>query len=417
MKKKQLLILALGLLTTGCMGGMNDDRAPNEGGGSAPAPDYGGDDYWDYSPSMTDEERGEVGDAAEDGTNQNNRIKAGQLTCSALDDNDNYAYWTRLGYANQESGGIFSRYRDLYAFNSYNRVALNVINGKNAVVKLKDTNIQAHVDNLHKAYLFPTLLQTDYEVEISYVDSNNDPQTVTKTVHDGDTIDLQDTFTISQNLQIMFVIDATGSMGDEIAYLKAEVDDVLGKVKTANPTAHIELAIMMYRDTTDEYVTRYSDFTTDIESQRAFLAKQSAVGGGDTPEAVDVALEQAIIEKQWSSNATKLLFHVADAPAHDQDVQSWNTSVMAAASNGIKIISVASSGIDKKTEYFFRSQSILTGGQYVYLTNDSGIGNSHLEATVEEPLEVEYLNSCLVRLINGYFTGDMKAPISYKQEN
>ena len=92
------------------------------------------------------------------------------------------------------------------------------------------------------------------------------------------------------------------------------------------------------------------------------------------PEAVDVAMEEAVA-KQWSVNAkTKILVHVADAPSHDRDVNSWNNSSLRFAEMGVRVITVASSGIDKKTEYLFRSQSILTNGIYVYLTNDSGIG-------------------------------------------
>jgi hypothetical protein len=37
----------------------------------------------------------------------------------------------------------------------------------------------------------------------------------------------------------------------------------------------------------------------------------------------------------------------------------------------------------------------------VFITNDSGIGNDHLEPTVGE-FKVEYLNDLMVRLINQY---------------
>ena len=59
----------------------------------------------------------------------------------------------------------------------------------------------------------------------------------------------------------------------------------------------------------------------------------------------------------------------------------------------------------------------MTNGTYVYLTDDSGIGNSHLEATVEEKPVVEYLNNSLVRLIKGYHTGIFEDPIHYGQVN
>ena len=213
----------------------------------------------------------------------------------------------------------------------------------------------------------------------------------------------------------MFVIDATGSMMDEMNYLKAEIDNVISSVKEKYSDANISLAIMVYRDEGDEYVTKYSDFTTDIEAQRKFLKKQKADGGGDIPEAVEVALNEAI-NKKWSEKSTKLLFHVADAPSHDEGVFKWNLAALKAAEKGIKIISIASSGIDKKTEYFFRSQSLLTAGQYVYLTDDSGIGGAHLDASTSEKLVVEYLNACMSRLISGYYSGVFEEPVPFDQK-
>ena len=82
---------------------------------------------------------------------------------------------------------------------------------------------------------------------------------------------------------------------------------------------------------------------------------------------------------------------------------------------GVRILTVASSGISKKTEYFFRCQSLITNGVYVHLTNDSGIGGDHIEATTEEKEEVELLNDCLVRLINGFHTGDFGTAVNWRQ--
>jgi hypothetical protein len=78
------------------------------------------------------------------------------------------------------------------------------------------------------------------------------------------------------------------------------------------------------------------------------------------------------------------------------------------------MIPVASSGIDKYTEYLLRNEAMMTGGTYVFLTNDSGIGGDHLEATVGETV-VEYLNRLLVRLINEYHTGVAGEKVPYDQ--
>ena len=343
-------------------------------------------------------------------------LPAGQLTCSALDDNNAYDYWKEITSRGQEGQGALYQYRSIAGnnFYSYNRVKLTVNNANDVYITLKDDNKTFHVDNFHNAYLFPKQAKESYQVNISYLDKDNNRQNVEKTVKDNDVIDLENEYTTASNLEVMFVIDATGSMGDEMRYIKSEIDDVIGKVKEDNPTSKVSLAMMVYRDTKDEYVTRYSDFTEDIASQKAFLSKQSASGGGDFEEAVDTALDEAV-NKQWSSRGTKLIFHVADAPGHDKDLDKWSKAVDTAAEKGINIISVAASGIDKKTEFYFRSQSIITGGQYVFLTDDSGIGNSHEVPTIKDKLVVEYLNDCLIRLIDGYHSGDMKEPVPYNQ--
>jgi len=344
-------------------------------------------------------------------------INPKQLTCSALDDNKYYDEWLDLnGLKDQNTNQVFVPYQNNYGktFVTSHRVKLTVKNGNDISIKLKDETNKFYVDNSETAYFFPKVAKEEYEVEISYLNKEGERASYSATVHDNDVIDLENEFTLSNRIEIMFVVDATGSMGDEMEYIKTEIIDVLTRVKNSNPEATIQLAMMVYRDTGDEYVTKYSDFTTDIESQQRWFARQGAAGGGDTPEAVEVALNEAV-SKQWSNNCTKLLIHVADAPSHKNDINKWANEVYNAADKGIKIITVSGSGISKETEYLFRCQSMITAGQYVFLTDDSNIGYSHTVATTSEELTVEYLNDCLVRLINGYATGDMKEPISWKQ--
>ena len=382
---------------------------------------YARDDY-EYAPSAASADApGEIDGKSNASGNESYSkptIRPGQLTCSAVNDNDKYDYWLTLnGGKNQTSRGDFVTYRRDYGsyFNTYNRLKLTIKNGNDISVKIKGDDNKFYVDNTQTAYLFPEKLEEEYEVEISYLNKDLERVSYEATVKNDDVIDLENDFTISNRIEIMFVVDATGSMGDEMNYIKTEIIDVLSQVKSKNPDSTVQLAMMVYRDTGDVYVTRYSDFTTDIEAQQRWFAEQSASGGGDLPEAVEVAMKEAV-EKQWSENSTKLIVHVADAPSHNSDVDDWAKEVYKAADKGIKIITVSGSGISKQAEYFFRSQSLITAGQYVFLTDDSGIGGHHIEAsTDEEPLVVEYLNDCLVRLINGYATGDFRKPVSWAQ--
>lgn len=107
---------------------------------------------------------------------------------------------------------------------------------------------------------------------------------------------------------------------------------------------------------------------------------------------------------QWSDLAkTKIAFLLLDAPPHyhQQIIEDINGSIKKAAEKGVKIIPITASGIDKETEFLMRFLSISTNGTYVFITNDSGIGNDHIEPSIGE-YEVEYLNDLMVRLINKY---------------
>lgn len=343
----------------------------------------------------------------------NANIKAGILTGSVVFDNENYEFWNKLISNNQNGKGLFEEYENKYSFNTKNRVRIQVKNAPNVSVEMTDGSFATFTDANGYAYLYPEKIEDKYEVYITYNDVNKDKKKIKATIKNDEVISLTDKTYKNDVIELMFVIDTTGSMGDEINYLKVEIDDVISEIQEKNPNTVIKLALLFYRDKGDEYVTRYFDFTQDIQKQKNNLSNQNANGGGDFEEAVYKALGEAV-DKQWSSSSeTRVLVHVADAPSHDNEVKEWNKNVLKLTKKGIKVISVASSGIDKKTEYFFRSQSMITGGCYVYLTDDSGVGGTHIEATTEVKPVVEYLNKLLIRLINGYHTGNYGTAESY----
>lgn len=208
-----------------------------------------------------------------------------------------------------------------------------------------------------------------------------------------------------KNLDLLFMIDTTGSMGDELSYIKSELSDVVKRV-AKDTSLSIRISVNFYRDDGDEYVVKYFDFRDDVAECVKQIAEQIADGGGDFPEAVHTALDNAVNGHEWRDDAIKLCFLVLDAPPHTaSEVQGVNesliNSIMTAAKKGIRIIPVASSGVDLPTEIDCRSFAIMTGGTYIFLTNDSGVGNDHLEASVGE-YKVEPLNDCMVRVINEF---------------
>ena len=207
------------------------------------------------------------------------------------------------------------------------------------------------------------------------------------------------------DVDIMLVVDATGSMGDEMEYLKNELYNVFDRTEQQLAYDKLHYGAVFYRDRNsgDAYITKPFDFTTNKRDIVDFVKQQSADGGGDYPEAVDEALETAL-QQHWSTDAkARILFLVLDAPPHNEqsNLDLLHSSIQKAAEKGIMVIPITASGVDKPTEFLMRFMALATNGTYTFLTNDSGIGNSHITPTVGK-YTVEYLNDLMVRLITKY---------------
>lgn len=208
----------------------------------------------------------------------------------------------------------------------------------------------------------------------------------------------------SDIVDVMFVFDATGSMGDELRYLQAEMRDVISRSQQAIPGVMVRTGAVVYRDKGDEYVTRLSRLTSDIATTQSFIDRQEAGGGGDFPEAVPEALMAAINSAGWDETArARIAFLILDAPCHNDSatVALLHEQVLNAAAYGIRIVPVVCSGLDKSGELLMRSIALATNGTSFFLTDDSGIGHTHLKPTTDS-LKVEHLNDMLVRTIIEY---------------
>jgi hypothetical protein len=210
----------------------------------------------------------------------------------------------------------------------------------------------------------------------------------------------------SKNVDIVWAVDATGSMGDELEYLKTELLDVIGRVKSNNPELNVRIGSVFYRDKGDDYIVRSSALSPDIAKTVDYIRNQQAAGGGDYPEAVHSALDEVVNNQPWSPDAVaRICFLVLDASPHqDMNVlESIRQSIQKAARLGIRIVPMSGSGIQKDTEFLMKFFGLATNGTYTFLTDHSGIGGKHLEPTTDE-YKVEQLNDLLARIITEYTT-------------
>jgi hypothetical protein len=207
------------------------------------------------------------------------------------------------------------------------------------------------------------------------------------------------------SLDVMFVIDATGSMGDEIEQLKANVISISDRLSGLPGRPDVRFATTVFRDRGDAFVTRTFDFTPDVKAFQDALRAVVADGGGDTPESVNAALHDAIHKPSWRGGQTvSLAFLVGDAAPHLDypDDADYAVEVFEAAKRGIKIEPIASSGLDDQGEFVFRQLAQLTGGRFSFLTYGAAGAPEPGDATTHhvDDYSVLSLDDLVVRLVS-----------------
>lgn len=206
-------------------------------------------------------------------------------------------------------------------------------------------------------------------------------------------------------LDVALVIDATGSMSDELEYLKVEVRSIVKEIKQEFPNVDQRFSVVVYRDQGDDYVTQHFSFSPELRQFEHWLGQQSADGGGDYPEAMDAALEiTADLPWRTGADTARVAFLIADAPPHDQSMAPTMTAVEDLRSAGVAIYPVAASGVASEAEVVMRTSALMTGGQYLWLTDDSGVGNSHAEPHIP-CYSVEALREAMTRMVLSELAG------------
>ena len=337
-------------------------------------------------------------------------LEGGQLTAGEWNDLDNWLSWSEIiteDFANHvETWKMVPKERFAVEVQANDNRSL-----PNCLLQLLDANgvilWETRSDNRGKAELWANFRETGQKA--SKIIAQYKEMSVTldpiKTFSEGiNKIEFPIGCIGTNSVDIGFVVDATSSMSDELEYLKAELRDVIERIQSGHQGMHVRTGSVFYRDTRDEYVTKIDPLSDNISTTLEFIKKQYAAGGGDTPEAVEQALELAVDHFTWDPTATaRILFLILDAPPHNtEEVKNkLYLTLRHAAEKGIKIIPISASGIDKSTEYLMKTLAISTNSTYTFLTDDSGIGNPHLEPTADL-YDVKFLNDLMVELVARY---------------
>jgi Mg-chelatase subunit ChlD len=171
-------------------------------------------------------------------------------------------------------------------------------------------------------------------------------------------------------LDILFILDTTGSMGEEIQRLKTTIEIINLNLGALSSRPRVRFGMVLYRDQGDEYTTRIVPLTEDLAGFKRSLTGVSADGGGDDPEDLQSALHDAMREIRWNADGIRLAFVITDAAPH-LDYGADYTYVDAAHDarrSGIKIFSVGTGGLDISGELPLRQIAQYTYAKYIFLT-------------------------------------------------
>jgi len=316
---------------------------------------------------------------------------AGELTAGDVDDNLQFDYY--LDYL----AHVLQDNHELPALTVNDRVIIKVVDGDGlpvsharVVLTADGANcslIESYTNSAGTFYFFPTHDGAGSQTRFTAVARPPSNDTVNASVA-FDTGQLSSKRTVvlkipgysterPLSLDIVFTIDVTGSMSDELNYLTKEFRNIISDITAGFPNVSMRFGLVVYRDHGDRFVVKPYEFTDSLQTMQDQLAAQKADGGGDYEEAVDEALETAVGFPWREGNTVRMVFHVGDAPPHDELLSATLKPVEKARRQGVQIFTLSGSGVLDIAEYMMRAEALLTTGRYCFLTDDSGIGGGH----------------------------------------
>jgi hypothetical protein len=176
-------------------------------------------------------------------------------------------------------------------------------------------------------------------------------------------------------IEVVFVLDTTGSMGPLIEGAKRKIWSIATTLIDCSPDADIRMGLVAYRDIGDDYVTKTFDLTTDIQGLYADLLQLRARGGGDWPESVNEALFVGVTKMNWSRgrDSTRIIFLVGDAPPHMDYAQDMKyPEVLRLARARDITVNTVQAGSARDTERYWREIAQMGRGEYMMIPQDGG---------------------------------------------
>src|SRR5215210_3158182 len=180
-----------------------------------------------------------------------------------------------------------------------------------------------------------------------------------------------------KTLEMVFVLDTTGSMGGLIDGARQRIWGVINEVMQTPAHPNVRVGLVAYRDHGDAYVTQVLPLTNDLDKVYTTLMEYRADGGGDGPEDVRQALADGVRKAGWSrptADTAQIVFLVGDAPPHDDYAQEPDTlTTTAEAVKAGMVVNTIQCGADPQTQSVWQQIARRGEGQYFAIAQDGGV--------------------------------------------
>jgi len=180
-----------------------------------------------------------------------------------------------------------------------------------------------------------------------------------------------------KTLEMVFVLDTTGSMGGLIEGAKQRILGIINEVMQTPAHPNVRVGLVAYRDHGDQYVTQVLPLTNDLDKVYTTLMEFRAEGGGDGPEDVRQALADGVNRGGWSKSSAstaQIVFLVGDAPPHDDYAQEPDTLVTTkrAVEAGM-VVNTIQCGAQPDTRQVWQQIARSGEGQFFAIAQDGGV--------------------------------------------
>lgn len=336
----------------------------------------------------------------------NRRPKASGLRAGFVDDNKQFNYFLNFLEKHHQEHSYKFHIEERIRFKAKDKSGKSIANCKVKIYDNDDDLLEEGKTMADGSYLF-------YPSEFESADSFN-----AKFEHQGksDSVSFErfDRREIVMNLDynrgnyqsapldIAFVMDTTGSMGEEIARLKSTIDLIHLNISNFSSKPDVRFAMVLYRDVRDSYRTKVIPFTSDLDEFKEQLDKVNAAGGGDEPEDLQEALKNTMQDLEWRDEGIRLSFIITDASPHldyDQDYTYYSAS-KEAKRRAIKLFTIGTGGLMINGEYILRQISQYTSANFIFLHyGESGESEGGRVGAVSHHTGANYQVSTLEGLI------------------